>query len=116
MRTSKALFTVTGSPEELKDIEQLLKGKGAQGIISNEGGRLLQLKWLVVYADYDKKDPEAINTILFAYRATNCKHTSKPNVLSLKVAKSRILTDRYFKMNESGGITLQGKWYLKLFK
>jgi len=95
-RVLKSVFVVGGSKEELRDLEDKLKEKGAEGVMSNEASRLLELKFLAVYADYPegKKDQAKV---VYAYRSTDCKDTSKPRVLKLKTALRRVRSDYYFK-------------------
>lgn len=94
MRTSKAAFAVTGTKEELIEFEKILKACGVDGVMSNESSRLLQLKWVVVYADFEQETKKDCK-LTYAYRATNCKDTSKPSVISIKTAKSRLARKYY---------------------
>lgn len=97
-RTFKALFAVTGTKEDLKDFETLLKSKGAVGTMPNEMGRIL-FHWLVVYADFEtasKKDCK----LTYAYRTTNCKDTSKPKVILIRTARERMSKDFYVRNGE----------------
>jgi len=94
MRTSKAIFAVTGTKEELENFEKTLKGCEIDGVMSNEAGRLMGLKWIVVYADFDQETKRGCK-LTYAYRATDCKHTSKPSVLKIKTAKSRLAREYY---------------------
>jgi hypothetical protein len=97
-RTFKALFAVTGTKEELKDFETVLKAKGAEGTMSNETGRMLY-KWLVVYADFETESKKDCK-LTFAYRSTNCKDTTKPKVLLLRTARERMSKDYYVRNGE----------------
>lgn len=97
-RTLKALFAVTGTKEELKDFETLLKSKGATGTISNETGRMLY-NWLVIYADFETSSKRDCK-LTYAYRATDCRHTSKPKVLLLRTARTRLAKDYYVRNGE----------------
>lgn len=97
-RTLKALFAVTGTKEELSDLETLLKSKGATGVMSNETGRMLY-NWLVIYADFETTSKRDCK-LTYAYRTTNCKHTSKPKVLLLRTARNRLAKDYYVRNGE----------------
>lgn len=96
MRTSKAAFAVTGTKEELEQFEKLLKGCNVNGVMSNEASRLMGLRWIVVYADFEqdiKKDCK----LMYAYRATNCRHTTKPRVISIRTATKRLANEYYLR-------------------
>lgn len=97
-RTYKAVFAVTGTKEDLKDFETLLKAKGATGTMSNETGRMLH-KWLVVYADFETESKKDCK-LTYAYRTTNCKDTSKPKVILLRTARERMSKDYYVRNGE----------------
>jgi len=94
MRTSKAIFVVTGSKEELESFEKILKGCEIDGVMSNESSRLMGLKWIVVYADFEQ-DTKRDCKLTYAYRATDCKHTSKPSVIRMKTAENRLGREYY---------------------
>ena len=94
MRTSKAVFAVTGTKEELENFEKILKGCEIDGVMSNETGRLMGLKWIVVYADFDQETKRDCK-LTYAYRATECKHTSKPAVIKIRTAEKRLAREYY---------------------
>ena len=96
-RTLKALCACTGSKEELLEFETQLKGLGLTGVMSNESSRLLELKWIVVYADFAEAGKDC--NLTYAYRTTNCKHTSKPNVISRPRAIRRLQSGYYVENN-----------------
>jgi len=95
-RILKSVFVVEGSPEKLKELEEKLKEKGGQGVMSNEASRMLELKFLAVYADYPEGHKENCR-ILYAYRSTDCKDTSKPHLIKLRTAYRRLRNEYYFK-------------------
>ena len=94
-RISKAIFAVTGSKKELSDFECVLRSWDIDGVMSNEGSRLLELKWIVAYADFKEDKTECKMT--YAYRTTNCKDTSKPKIISLRTARRRLGNNYYVK-------------------
>lgn len=100
MRSIKAVFAVTGGLEELKDFERELKSRGIEGVMSNETARIIGVKWIVVYLDFDEKNKEDRKPF-YAYRDTNCKRTSKPRVISLKTALKRLQNNVYFETTKN---------------
>lgn len=94
MRTSKAVFAVTGTKEELENFEKTLKACEVDGVMSNEASRLMGLRWIVVYADFEQ-DSKRDCKLTYAYRATNCKDTSKPSVIRMKTAEKRLGREYY---------------------
>lgn len=99
MRSLKALFAVTGTKEELQNFEGELKAVGISGTMANEASRILALKWIVVYADFNAEDGKTCE-LFYAYRSTNCKYTSKPKIISIKTAKKRINSNFYVDQNK----------------
>jgi len=94
MRTVKAVFAVTGTKEELENFEKILKGCDIDGVMSNEASRLMGLKWIVVYANFDQETKRGCK-LTYAYRETECKHTSKPSVIKIKTATNRLAREYY---------------------
>lgn len=92
-RTYKALFAVSGSKEDLKSFEEVLKSHGAEGTMSNETGRMLY-HWLITYADFETESKKDCK-LTYAYRSTNCKDTSKPKVLLPRTARERMAKNYY---------------------
>lgn len=94
-REIKAVFAVTGTYPELEAFEKFLDSKGISEILSNPTASKLGFKWIVVYSDHAPDGSDSRPS--YAYRSTNCKHTSKPAVITISTATKRLESGYYFK-------------------